>query len=163
MGRGKRARYRPGVRCGGLESCRSLASRQLSIIGITTVLFSLQTRIIFPGASTQGATVRRSPPAAGYRAREPQDKGRRAHRGPLWRRRPSRRPARPAGRRAAHHDLLLRQRDVLELRGRAARGVPPAGLERAHSRVRRLRNEQRQCRPKAAARRRHWPRTTIWF
>ena len=39
---------------GGFEPCRSLGSSALVYLGIVAVLFSLQTRMIFPGASTQG-------------------------------------------------------------------------------------------------------------
>ena len=48
-----RAGRRPGIRASGVESCKPLAFCAIVYLGISTVMFSLQTRLIFPGASTQ--------------------------------------------------------------------------------------------------------------
>ena len=45
----------------------------LVYVGITTVLFSIQTRLIFPGASTQGQAGGAGSPAAGHRDRQFED------------------------------------------------------------------------------------------
>ena len=125
---------------------RGSAPRPVILAGFLAVLYFLQDRMIFPGAATQGTPRPWSRPRARDRAGPACDAARRDAWSALFG--PALSPdGKPASRRrvAAGAPLLLRQRDVPGLRRARIRAVPPAGPERADSRLPRLRDERRQA------------------
>ena len=113
-------------------------------LGLLTVMFSLQTRIIFPGASTQGQPFAEVRPRPGTElVRLETEHGERvvALFGPALTA-----DGRPDPARRIRPTLIYFYGNAMCLSYAAARlrAIPPAGPERADPRIRRLRHERRQ-------------------